>query len=106
MVDNPLDSNREYLRTSLQSSLINNLLYNERRQKDSIKLFEVSNIYTNDYENIKRVIGIIATGRVGKNYLDFSKKSTMIILNKSWMEFCQTSLLKSSIYQGTLWTLN
>lgn len=74
MVDNPLDSNREYLRTSLQSSLINNLLYNERRQKDSIKLFEVSNIYTNDYENVKRVIGIIATGRVGKNYLDFSKK--------------------------------
>ena len=33
MVDNPLDSNREYLRTSLQSSLINNLLYNEKDGK-------------------------------------------------------------------------
>ena len=74
-VDNPLDSNKTYLRTNLQKSLINNLLYNERRQKDSIKLFEVSNIYylDNDIKN-KRMLGIICSGRVGKNYLDFAKK--------------------------------
>ena len=45
-VDNPLDSNREYLRTDLKNSLLNNLLYNERRQKLSVKLFEFSDIYS------------------------------------------------------------
>ena len=45
LIDNPLDSNRKSLRTSLKDSLIENLLYNERRQKDSIKLFEISDIY-------------------------------------------------------------
>ena len=42
-LDNPLDSNKEYLRSNLKDSLLNNLLYNERRQQDSIKLFEISN---------------------------------------------------------------
>ena len=42
IVDNPLDSNRAYLRTSLGNSLVSNLLFNERRQKDSVKLFEIS----------------------------------------------------------------
>ena len=72
-VDNPLDSRKKYLRTDLKNSLINNLLYNERRQQDSIKLFEFSDIYTkkNPLEK-KRLIGIIATGRVGKNFKDFS----------------------------------
>ena len=46
IVDNPLDSNRAYLRTSLENSLVSNLLYNERRQKDSVKLFEISDVYT------------------------------------------------------------
>ena len=73
-VDNPLDSNKEYLRTSLRESLIKNLLYNERRQKDSIKLFEISNIYE-DEDNFfgTKKLGIIASGRVGKNYIGFSK---------------------------------
>lgn len=72
-VDNPLDSNKNFLRTDLKHSLINNLLYNERRQHDSIRLFEISNVYDSEM-NMKRVIGIIASGRVGKNYKDFSKK--------------------------------
>jgi phenylalanyl-tRNA synthetase beta chain len=77
MVDNPLDSNRGFLRTELKQSLINNLLYNERRQKDSIKLFEISDVYSFDNDvHKKRVIGIIASGRAGKNYRDFSKKIT------------------------------
>ena len=49
-------------------------LYNERRQKDSIKLFEFSKIYSNDDQlNDVFKIGIIASGRRGHNYLDFSK---------------------------------
>lgn len=74
IVDNPLDSNRKFLRQNLTDSLIKNLLYNERRQKESIKLFEISDIYTSGTDCVKRVIGIIASGRVGKNYQDFSKK--------------------------------
>ena len=74
-VDNPLDSNRQYIRTNLERSLIKNLLYNERRQQDSIKLFEISDVYSID-SNLKnkKVLGIICSGRVDKNYLDFSKK--------------------------------
>lgn len=77
LVDNPLDSNRRYLRANLKDSLIKNLLFNERRQKDSIKLFELSDIYSNQKIMGKRVIGIIASGRIDKNYLDFSKKINM-----------------------------
>lgn len=76
-VDNPLDSKRAFLRTNLKNSLIENLLYNERRQKDSVKLFEISDIYALSKENqikSEKKIGIICSGRVGKNYLEFSKK--------------------------------
>ena len=73
-IDNPLDSNKGFLRTNLKSSLINNLLYNERRQQDSIKLFEISNLYFKSSDSsVKTVLGIIASGRVAKNYKDFSK---------------------------------
>ena len=55
--------------------MINSLLYNERRQKDSIKLFEISSLYSSpDPFNLKKTLGLIVSGRVGKNYLDFSKK--------------------------------
>ena len=75
-VVNPLDSNRQYLRTDLKNSLLENLIYNEKRQKDSIKLFEISDVYfvKNDEISSKKVIGIICSGRVGKNYKNFSKK--------------------------------
>ena len=74
-VDNPLDSNRQFIRTNLKKSLIENLLYNERRQQDTIKLFEISDIsYIDTKLKNKKVLGIICSGRVGKNYLDFSKK--------------------------------
>ena len=72
-VDNPLDSNKKYLRVDLKNSLLENLLFNERRQKDSIKLFEITNIYSNKLNLSKRVLGIIASGRIDKNYKDFSK---------------------------------
>lgn len=74
-VDNPLDSNREFLRTNIKNSLVNNLLFNERRQKDSIKLFEISDIYSsNSSIHKKRILSLIASGRVGLDYENFSKK--------------------------------
>jgi phenylalanyl-tRNA synthetase beta chain len=81
-IDNPLDSNRNNLRISLKDSLIDNLLYNERRQKDSIKLFEISDIYTKD-KVIKqqKKIGLIISGRQGHNYNNFSKKLDQKYLN-------------------------
>ena len=76
-IDNPLDKNKNRIRTSLKDSLLENLLFNERRQKSSIKLFEISDIYTIDSNgdiHNKKVIGLIASGRVANNYEDFSKK--------------------------------
>jgi phenylalanyl-tRNA synthetase beta chain len=82
-IDNPLDSNRDNFRISLKDSLIENLLYNERRQKDSIKLFEISDVYTKDKEiKQQQKIGLIISGRQGHNYSDFSKKLDKEYLNK------------------------
>lgn len=74
-VDNPLDSNRSYIRTSLKDSLLSNLVYNENRQKDSIKFFEISDIYTFDkvVKKEKR-LGIIVSGKRGHNHKEFSMK--------------------------------
>tara|TARA_B100001093_G_scaffold130263_1_gene122870 strand:+ start:170 stop:2095 length:1926 start_codon:yes stop_codon:yes gene_type:complete len=79
-IDNPLDQNKNRIRTSLKDSLLENLLFNERRQKSSIKLFEISDIYTVDSSgdiHIEKVIGLIASGHVANNYEDFSKKIDM-----------------------------
>ena len=75
-LDNPLASGRKNLRIILEKSLIDNLLYNERRQQDSIKLFEITDVYYIEKKELKskRKLGIICSGRVGKNYLDFSRK--------------------------------
>ena len=82
-IDNPLDSNRSNLRVSLKDSLVENLLYNERRQKDSIKLFEISDVYTKDTEiKQQKKLGLIVSGRLGNNYNDFSKKLDSKYLNK------------------------
>ena len=82
LIDNPLDKNKKYLRYDLKESLVEALLYNERRQKDSIKLFEISNIYNNQNNFLSNVkIGIIATGRLGRDYVNFSKK-----IDKSYLK--------------------
>lgn len=76
-IDNPLDSNRGFFRTTLKNSLIDNLLYNEKRQKESIKLFEISDIYSIDSDGeivVNKYLGIIVSGRVGNNYKEFSQK--------------------------------
>ena len=76
-IDNPLDSNRSFFRTTLKNSLIENLLYNEKRQKESIKLFEISDIYSIDSVGeivVNKYLGIIVSGRRGNNYKEFSQK--------------------------------
>ena len=93
-VDNPLDSNKAFLRTNLTNSLVENLLFNERRQKDSVKLFEISDIYT--YDNgihKKRVLSIIASGRVGLNYQDFSKK-----IDKKYLSTIFQEILPNEVF--------
>ncbi|MDB9747778.1 phenylalanine--tRNA ligase beta subunit-related protein [Gammaproteobacteria bacterium] len=93
-VDNPLDSNREFLRTNITNSLVDNLLLNERRQKDSIKLFEISDIYTSDNGfHKKRKVSIIASGRVGLNYEDFSKK-----INKKYLSTLFQAILPNEVF--------
>ncbi len=94
-VDNPLDSNREFLRTNITNSLVENLLFNERRQKDSIKLFEISDVYTsNNGIHKKRKLSLIATGRVGLNYEDFSKK-----INKKYLSNLFQEILPDEIFE-------
>ena len=101
-VDNPLDSNRQFLRTNLTNSLLDNLLHNERRQKDSIKLFEISDIYTlNNGLHKKRKLSIIASGRVGLNYKDFSKK-----INKKYLENIFEEILPNEVFDFQILSRN
>jgi phenylalanyl-tRNA synthetase beta chain len=88
-IDNPLDKTRMFLRTDISQSLIENLLYNERRQKDSIKLYEVADIYSlvKNEVIVTKKISIIASGRVGKNYKDFSKTINVKYMNNLFKEF-------------------
>lgn len=87
LVDNPLDSNKKNLRTNIKNSLLKNLLYNERRQSESVKLFEISEIYTKDSViNKETFIGIIASGRQGFNYDNFSKKIDSSYLNELFIQ--------------------
>ena len=93
-VDNPLDSNRKFLRTNVTNSLLDNLLFNERRQKDSIKLFEISDIYSsNDGIQKKRKLSIIASGRVGLNFKDFSKNIDKKYLTEVFQEILPNEVL-------------
>ena len=76
-IDNPLDINKSFFRTTLKNSLLENLIFNEKRQKESIKMFEISDIYSinkNDEVEIGKYLGIIVSGRVGDNYIEFSQK--------------------------------
>jgi phenylalanyl-tRNA synthetase beta chain len=101
-VDNPLDSNRKFLRTNITNSLVDNLLYNERRQKDSIKLFEISDVYSSiDGINKKRKLSLIASGRVGLDYVNFSKKINIKYLSDLFKE-----ILPNEVYDFVLVSRN
>jgi len=64
------------LRTELIPSLIENIVYNEKRQKESLKFFEISDIYFLQNNKIlhEKRIGIIVSGREALNHIGFSKK--------------------------------
>tara|TARA_Y100000996_G_scaffold392731_1_gene355705 strand:- start:110 stop:2011 length:1902 start_codon:yes stop_codon:yes gene_type:complete len=88
VIDNPLDSNKPSMRINLINSLISNLLYNEKRQKDSIKLFEISDVYTKqDSISHKKKLAIIISGRRGQNFKEFSK-----VLDFNYMSEISNSL--------------
>ena len=102
-LDNPLDNSRRYLRTDITNSLLENLIYNEKRQKDSIKLFEISDIYNSIQDTHEKRLAVIVSGRRGQNYLDFSQKlddqyliklfkEINIDINKSILDIDRTGL--------------
>ena len=45
IVDNPLDSNRQYLRLNLLNSLLEKSLITMKRQKESIKFLKFLSVY-------------------------------------------------------------
>jgi len=107
IIVNPLDSNRENFRTSLMDSLIENLLYNERRQKESIKLFEISDIYSKNSKNTdilqEKRLGIIISGRQGNNPKEFSKKLDYKYLNHLLNSKSKNEIFKiTEIHRDTL----
>ena len=56
-------------------SLLKNLDYNEKRQKESIKFFEISNVYDKSNKiNSKKYLSVVISGRKGLNYKEFNKK--------------------------------
>ena len=71
-VDNPLDKQRSKIRVCLTKSLAANVVYNQNRQKDSIKMFEISDVYTKS--GVERSIAAIVNGREGKNFKEFNSK--------------------------------
>jgi phenylalanyl-tRNA synthetase beta subunit len=70
------------MRTNLIDSLTENVVYNEKRQKDSIKFFEISDVYTSNNKKLKteKRLAIIVSGRGGENYINFSQ-----ILNDKYL---------------------
>ena len=77
---------------------MDNLLFNERRQKDSIKLFEISDVYSSSNGiDKKRKLSIIASGRVGENYTDFSKK-----INKKYLLTLFQEILPNEVFDFKL----
>jgi phenylalanyl-tRNA synthetase beta subunit len=83
--------------------LVENLLFNERRQKDSIKLFEISDVYSlGNGINKKRKFAIIASGRVGLNFEDFSKKINKKYLTALFQEILPNEILNFEIVSRDL----
>lgn len=94
-VDNPLDSNKRFFRTNLKASLVENFIYNQRRQKESIKLFEISDIYFKNPEiAYEKKLGVIVGGRQGLDYQNFSKK-----LSKDYLQTLLNDKLESDFFE-------
>ena len=78
-----------------------------RKKKDSIKLFEISDVYTSkDGINKKRVLSVIASGRVGLNYKEFTKKINPVYEAIKLVSNNQLVKNKDTIgFVGAPWTL-
>ena len=93
-IDNPLDSSKGFFRTNLKASLVENFMYNQRRQKESIKLFEISDVYFKNPEMVyKKKLGVIVGGRQGYNFQNFSKK-----LSKEYLQTLLNGNLESDFF--------
>jgi phenylalanyl-tRNA synthetase beta chain len=72
-VANPMSLEQEYLRTSLRAGLLSTFASNEKHEKDSIKLFEVSRVYlhkANDLpEEREMLVGILGGPRLERSWL-------------------------------------
>jgi phenylalanyl-tRNA synthetase beta chain len=72
-VANPMSSEQEYLRTSLQPGLLATFASNEKHEKDGIKLFEVGRAYltrANDLpEEREMLVGILGGPRLERSWL-------------------------------------
>ena len=75
-VDNPLDSNKKYLRSNLTQSLLENLFSMKEDKKIQLNYlkYRISIHEKITKLNVKESLQIIASGRAGHNYRDFSKK--------------------------------
>ena len=71
-VDNPLDKQRSKMRVCITKSIKENVVFNQNRQKDSIKFFEFSDIYTKDGNENK--LAVIVSGRTNKNFKEFNSQ--------------------------------
>ena len=69
-VDNPLDKQRSKMRVCITKSIKENVVFNQNRQKDSIKFFEFSDVYTKDGNENK--LAVIVSGRTNKNFKEFN----------------------------------
>ena len=73
-VDNPLDKQRSKMRVCITKSLKENVVFNQNRQKDSIKFFEFSDIYTKDGNENK--LAVIVSGRTNKNFKKLNENNS------------------------------
>ena len=75
-IDNPIDKNKSFIRTALRQSLIENYLYNQRRQKDSIKIFEISDIYSIDNRINKKAQSVSLLTEGWEKIIEISQKKS------------------------------
>lgn len=55
---NPLTDDHEYIRYNMLPSMLNVVSYNVKRKQNNFKLFEISNVYSKDYESKHLVMGL------------------------------------------------
>ena len=96
-VDNPLDKQRAMLRTCLMNSIRTNIAYNQNRQKDSIKLFEFSDIYK--ISGTERRFALAISGRVNKNAAEFNAQLDYAYLKGLMNSICNDILKVQPTYE-------